>query len=150
MTRVTLCHGPFDPWEAVRSYRAARGLDRGSTGAAAAFVGTMRDFNEGETVQGMFLEHYPGMTERCLEEIVEATLRDAGAVDACVVHRVGPITPGEDIVLVVAFAAHRAEAFAACRSIMEALKRDAPFWKREDTPRGSRWVSGNTPGVVPP
>ncbi len=144
MERVELRTAPFDPYADLRRFQRSRGLDRGACGATAVFVGSMRDFNEGEAVAELFLEHYPGMTERCLEEIVAGTLDDTGAEDARVVHRVGPILPGEDIVLVAAFSAHRAEAFAACRAIIEALKRDAPFWKREKGPAGERWVSCNT------
>jgi molybdopterin synthase catalytic subunit len=146
--RVRLSEGTFDPWQELAGFRSRHGLDRGKAGAASVFVGTMRDFNDGQGVERMFLEHYPGMTERSLEAIVESTLRDCGALEAFVIHRVGDIAPGEDIVLVAAFATHRAEAFTACRAIMEALKRDAPFWKRESTPAGDRWVSGNTPGSL--
>jgi molybdopterin synthase catalytic subunit len=138
--RVALAAAAFDPYADLRDFQRRHGLDRGAVGATAVFVGTMRDFNDGEAVEELFLEHYPGMTERCLEEIVASALADTGASDARVVHRVGSVVPGEDIVLVAAFSAHRAEAFAACRAIIEALKRDAPFWKRERGPGGERWV----------
>lgn len=142
---VELRDAPFDPWQALVEYQAAR-LRPGEFGATAAFVGTMRDFNEGEPVAGMFLEHYPGMTERQLESIVEECRARHALLDVLVLHRVGAITPGEPIVLVAAWSAHRAAAFAVCRALMEALKSRAPFWKREDTAAGGRWVETNTPG----
>jgi len=144
MGRVELRTAPFDPYRDLRQFQREHRLDRGACGATAVFVGTMRDFNAGQAIHELFLEHYPGMTERCLEDIVETTLRATGAREARVVHRVGAILPGEEIVLVAAFSAHRAEAFAACRGILEALKRDAPFWKRERGPGGQHWVACNT------
>jgi len=136
---------PFDPWGELRSHEVGR-LVPGSFGATASFVGTMRDFNEDASVAGMFLEHYPGMTERELERIVADEVDRHPLLDALVVHRVGAIVPGEPIVLVATWSAHRAPAFDACREIMEALKSRAPFWKREETGAGDRWVERNTPG----
>jgi molybdopterin synthase catalytic subunit len=115
-------------------------------GATAIFIGTMRDFNEGEAVRGMTLEHYPRMTERHLQRIVEQACADWSLLDALVIHRVGELQPNDPIVLVAVWSAHRAAAFAACQFIMEELKSKAPFWKREDTVAGSRWVEHNTPG----
>jgi len=106
----------------------------------------MRDFNDDAAVQGMTLEHYPGMTERHLERIVASALQEWRLLDALVLHRVGALQPNDPIVLVAVWSAHRAEAFAACRFIMEELKSKAPFWKREDTTAGARWVAHNTPG----
>ena len=136
---------PFDPWRALADHQAA-GLRAGTFGATAVFVGTMRDFTGGSAVSRMFLEHYPGMTERELERIVDEERDRHGLLDALVVHRVGAVVPGEPIVLVAAWAGHRAPAFDAARAIMEALKSRAPFWKNETTGAGRRWVERNTPG----
>ena len=142
---VELRAEPFDPWRELPAWQA-RALAPGSHGATAAFVGTMRDFNDDDAVTSMFLEHYPGMTERALEAIVTEQVTAEGLLGALVIHRVGTITPGEPIVLVAVWSAHRREAFTACRAIMEALKSKAPFWKREERASGSRWVERNTPG----
>ncbi len=109
-------------------------------GAVVSFVGTVRDLNDGLRVSEMELEHYPGMTEKALEEIVcQAKLR-WDLFDALVIHRVGPLKPMDQIVLVAVTSAHRGEAFAACEFIIDYLKTDAPFWKKEQTPQGARWV----------
>jgi len=109
-------------------------------GAIASFVGTVRDLNEGEGVAAMTLEHYPGMTERALEDICAQARQRWDIIDTTVVHRVGDLEPGDQIVLVVVASAHRGEAFAACEFIMDYLKTQAPFWKKERTPTGERWV----------
>lgn len=142
---VELRSTAFDPWAELAAYQNAR-LAPGAFGATAAFVGTMRDFNDDERVESMFLEHYPGMTERALESIVDEQAAEADVLGAYVIHRVGDITPGEPIVLVAVWSGHRAAAFAACRGIMEALKSRAPFWKCERRASGARWVERNTPG----
>jgi molybdopterin synthase catalytic subunit len=142
---VALRERPFDPWAELQAHEHAW-LAPGRFGATASFVGTMRDFNEGADVTGLFLEHYSGMTERELERIVDEERERHGLLECLVVHRVGAIEPGEPIVLVATWSAHRAAAFDACRAIMEALKSRAPFWKREDTAAGARWVERNTPG----
>lgn len=142
---VALREAPFDPWQALAEHQRAQ-LRPGDHGATAAFVGSMRDFSDGEAVDEMFLEHYPGMTERELESIIGECRGQGDVLDVLVIHRVGRITPGEPIVLVAVWSAHRAEAFTICRAIMEALKHRAPFWKREHTAEGQRWVRENTPG----
>ncbi len=109
-------------------------------GAVAAFVGLVRDMNEGAGVSEMALEHYPGMTEKALETIVAEARGRWDLFDALVVHRVGTLQPQDQIVLVAVTSAHRGEAFAACEFIMDYLKTRAPFWKREVTPAGARWV----------
>ena len=109
-------------------------------GAVVSFIGTVRDMNEGASVAELELEHYPGMTERSLEDIVEQARARWPLYGALVVHRVGPMQPMEQIVLVAVSAAHRGEAFAACEFIMDYLKTEAPFWKKEQTPDGARWV----------
>ncbi len=140
---VKLVNHPFDPWAELRAYQER--LARGRYGATASFVGTMRDFNQGEPVAAMFLEHYPGMTERELERIIAEAGSHQDLMDALVVHRVGEIQPGDPIVLVAVWSAHRGPAFDACRFIMEALKTRAPFWKQERLAGGVRWVEKNTP-----
>ena len=109
-------------------------------GAIATFVGTVRDVNDASSVSAMVLEHYPGMTERALTEIVDDAKARWNIIDALVIHRVGRLEPTDAIVLVAVTGAHRQHAFAACEFIMDYLKTRAPFWKREDTPAGSRWV----------
>jgi molybdopterin synthase catalytic subunit len=109
-------------------------------GAIACFIGVVRDLNEGVAVGSMTLEHYPGMTEKALEGIVEQARRRWDLYDVLVIHRVGELHPTDPIVLVIATSAHRGEAFAACEFVMDYLKTDAPFWKKETTPEGVRWV----------
>ena len=109
-------------------------------GALASFLGLVRDMNDGASVSGMTLEHYPGMTEKSLEAIVAEARQRWDIYDALVIHRVGPLKPCDQIVLVAVTSAHRGEAFAACEFIMDYLKTRAPFWKKEATPDGGRWV----------
>ncbi len=109
-------------------------------GAIVTFVGTVRDMNDGSQVKGMTLEHYPGMTEKALEEIIAQAKSRWDLYKTLVIHRVGPLLPEDQIVLVAVTSAHRGEAFAACEFIMDFLKTAAPFWKKEETPEGSRWV----------
>lgn len=111
-----------------------------SVGAVASFVGLVRDRNDGADVSGMTLEHYPGMTERALEKIVAQAADRWPLTAATVIHRVGALRLQDQIVLVATASAHRDAAFAACTFIMDFLKTQAPFWKREDTSDGSRWV----------
>jgi molybdopterin synthase catalytic subunit len=113
-------------------------------GAVVSFVGTVRDMNDGDQVAELELEHYPGMTERALEDIVEQARARWPLYGALVVHRIGPMKPQEQIVLVACSAAHRGEAFAASEFIMDYLKTDAPFWKKEQTPNGARWVDARS------
>jgi molybdopterin synthase catalytic subunit len=109
-------------------------------GALASFVGLVRDVNHGVGVSEMTLEHYPGMTEKALAAIVAEAKTRWDIYGALVIHRVGPLRPCDQIVLVAVTSSHRAEAFAACEFIMDYLKTRAPFWKREATPDGARWV----------
>ena len=109
-------------------------------GAVVTFLGTVRDMNDGSAVKGMTLEHYPGMTEKALQEIIDQAQARWDVYQTLVIHRVGLMQPEEQIVLVAVTSAHRGEAFAACEFIMDYLKTAAPFWKKEDTPDGSRWV----------
>jgi molybdopterin synthase catalytic subunit len=109
-------------------------------GAVASFMGCVRDLNEGDSVGLMYLEHYPGMTEKSLEKIAADATARWNVFDTLIIHRVGELTPLDQIVLVAVTSAHRGEAFAACEFIMDFLKTQAPFWKREATPQGERWV----------
>ncbi len=111
-----------------------------NVGAVAAFIGLVRDLNEGDNVSTMALEHYPGMTERSIQAIVDEASRRWSLIDTTVVHRVGELKPSDRIVLVAVASSHRGEAFAACEFIMDYLKTRAPFWKKELTPQGPRWV----------
>jgi molybdopterin synthase catalytic subunit len=117
-------------------------LRRGNpkVGAVASFVGVVRDLNDGDSVARMTLEHYPGMTEKAIEAIVAEARTRWDLIDVTVIHRVGELKPTDQIVLVVVSSGHRGEAFAACEFIMDYLKTRAPFWKKEETPQGGRWV----------
>ena len=128
--------GDFDVGAEVAALR--RGNPK--VGAVASFVGVVRDLNDGGSVGRMTLEHYPGMTEKAIEAIVEEARSRWDIIDVTVVHRVGELKPTDQIVLVVVASGHRGAAFAACEFIMDYLKTRAPFWKKEETPRGSRWV----------
>ncbi|SMB28407.1 molybdopterin synthase, large subunit [Sterolibacterium denitrificans] len=122
---------------------AALSANQQSIGAIASFVGLVRDVNEDAAVSGMTLEHYPGMTERALEEIVNAAHDRWQLARVRVIHRYGPLSPGDGIVLVLVASAHRGEAFAACEFIMDYLKTRAPFWKKEvgaGDAAAARWV----------
>ena len=118
---------------------ALRGND-GRVGAVASFIGTVRDANEGAGVATMTLEHYPGMTEKSLEAICAEAKSRWDLLETLVVHRYGELRPADQIVLVAVTSAHRGEAFSACQYIMDYLKTEAPFWKKETTPGGDRWV----------
>jgi molybdopterin synthase catalytic subunit len=109
-------------------------------GAVATFTGLVRDLNDAAQVSTLTLEHYPGMTDKALAQIVDDAKQRWDIYDALVIHRVGPLKPGDQIVLVAVTSAHRGESFAACQFIMDYLKTRAPFWKKEQTPEGERWV----------
>jgi molybdopterin synthase catalytic subunit len=109
-------------------------------GAVAAFVGTVRDRNDGAPVSAMELEHYPGMTERSIESMIDEARRRFRILGVRVIHRVGLLKPRDQIVLVAVTSAHRHDAFQACEFLMDYLKTQAPFWKKETTPDGARWV----------
>ncbi len=113
-------------------------------GAVASFVGVVRDLNDGDSVSTLTLEHYPGMTEKSLEAIVQQAKERWDIYDALIVHRVGTMRPLEQIVLVIVTSAHRAESFEACEFLMDYLKTRAPFWKKEVTPEGERWVDARS------
>jgi molybdopterin synthase catalytic subunit len=128
-----------DDFDLSREVAALRRDDAG-VGAVAAFVGTVRDRNDGLGVSSMELEHYPGMTEKAIEAMIDDALFRFDIHAARVIHRVGLLQPQDQIVLVAVTAAHRGQAFQACEFLMDYLKTQAPFWKKEHTPEGARWV----------
>lgn len=148
MPEVRLFSEHLDPYAELAAYE--RDLisqhGAGQYGATTSFVGSMRDFNEGDAVAKMFLEHYPGMTEGVLEKLCAQAMADYPIIDCLILHRVGDILPNEAIVLVAAWSAHRGASFDAARFLIEKLKSDAPFWKKESLPDGERWVEKNTKG----
>ncbi len=133
---VRVQHEDFDISSEILRLREGRN----DVGAVAGFIGVMRDFNDGSGVTELTLEHYPGMTEKALQQILDEAHGRWRLQDALVVHRVGRMLPADQIVLVVALSAHREEALAACAFIMDYLKTRAPFWKKERTADGERWV----------
>ncbi|MCB2018957.1 MAG: molybdenum cofactor biosynthesis protein MoaE, partial [Hydrogenophaga sp.] len=134
--RVRIQTEDFDLSDEVTRLRAG---ERG-VGAVCTFVGTVRDRNDGQTVSTMELEHYPGMTEKAIEQMIDEAHRRFDIFGARVIHRVGLLQPLDQIVLVVVTSAHRGESFQACEFLMDYLKTQAPFWKKEQTPEGARWV----------
>ncbi|MDH5179329.1 MAG: molybdenum cofactor biosynthesis protein MoaE [Gammaproteobacteria bacterium] len=142
---VELRDRPFEPYAELQAYETAN-IPAGKFGATGVFVGTMRDFNEGDAVQTMWLEHYPGMTEKYLQTISIQAAQDRPLLDSLIIHRIGHIEPADPIVLVAVWSAHRSAAFDAVRFLMEELKSKAPFWKKETLTGGDRWVEKNTPG----
>jgi molybdopterin synthase catalytic subunit len=136
MARVAIQTADFDLSAEVAALREGDG----GVGAVASFVGTVRSRSEGSNVSAMELEHYPGMTESAIEAMIDEAMRRFDIRAARVVHRVGLLQAGEQIVLVAVASAHRGMAFQACEFIMDYLKTQAPFWKKETTPAGARWV----------
>jgi len=126
----------FDAGAEIAALRAGNAR----IGAVASFIGVVRDLNEGDAVSCMTLEHYPGMTEKSIEAIITQARARWQVLDALVIHRIGELKPTDQIVLVVVTSEHRGDAFAACEFIMDYLKTQAPFWKKEQTPEGARWV----------
>ncbi len=133
----------FNPWHEVAC--AEQQLAGGKYGAQVTFVGSLRDFSDGEVVHAMKLEHYPGMTERYIERICDTAMQRWALQHTLVIHRIGNLLPGEAIVLIAVWSAHRAAAFDACRYLIGELKHEAPFWKSETLGSGERWVMTNTP-----
>ena len=137
MTRVSVQQDDFDPGAEL----AALTDGRTDIGAAVSFVGLVRDIHGGDTVSALTLDHYPGMTERELEKIADEAGHRWKLDGIRIVHRFGRMEPGERIVLVIALSVHRRDAFEACDFVMDFLKTRAPFWKREETQNGEKWVS---------
>ena len=130
---------PTEDFDLSAEVAALRRADAG-VGAVCSFIGTVRDRNEGDAVSSMELEHYPGMTEKSIEAMVDEALTRFDILGARVIHRVGLLQPLDQIVLVAVTSAHRGQSFQACEFLMDYLKTQAPFWKKEETPQGSRWV----------
>ncbi len=130
-------------FDVAREIAALRAGDA-RVGAVVAFIGTVRDINAVASVEAMTLEHYPGMTEKSIAAIVDEAKARWDIYDALVIHRVGELKPTDQIVLVAVTSAHRGEAFAACEFIIDYLKTRAPFWKKEQTPTGGRWVEARS------
>ena len=135
-SRVSIQTQDFDVNAEIAALRAQ---DK-RVGAVCSFIGTVRDRNDGQSVSAMELEHYPGMTEKSIEAMIDAAFKRFDIYGARVIHRVGPLLPLDQIVLVVVTSAHRGESFQACEFLMDYLKSEAPFWKKETTPEGARLV----------
>ena len=138
--RVSIQAGDFDVAQEIAALRAG---DR-RVGAVCTFIGTVRERNDGAAVSSMELEHYPGMTEKAIEAMIDEAHRRFDIYGARVIHRVGLLQPLDQIVLVAVTSAHRAESFQACEFLIDYLKTQAPFWKKEQTPQGARWVDART------
>ena len=136
MSETRIQCGPFDPAAELEALRAGNP----AIGAVVTFLGLMRDLNEGERVEAMALEHYPGMTEKALMAIAEEAARRWSLDRVRILHRVGALAPQEPIVLVAVTSAHRGDAFRACEFLIDYLKTRAPFWKKESTSSGDHWV----------
>ena len=136
LPRVSIQSEDFDLSAEVARLRA----DEKGVGAICTFVGTVRDRNDGQSVSTMELEHYPGMTEKAIEQMIDEAFKRFDIFGARVIHRVGLLQPLDQIVLVAVTSAHRGESFQACEFLMDYLKTQAPFWKKEQTPEGARWV----------
>ena len=134
--RVLIQQADFDLSTVVAELRAGDA----AVGAVATFIGTLRDRNDGTGVSAMELEHYPGMTERAIEAMIDVAMSRFDIRGARVIHRVGALKPMDQIVLVAVSSGHRGQAFQACEFLMDYLKTQAPFWKKETTPDGARWV----------
>tara|TARA_Y100000389_G_scaffold143411_1_gene141655 strand:- start:4814 stop:5272 length:459 start_codon:yes stop_codon:yes gene_type:complete len=137
---IEIINEEFDPWQKLVEYKKSQLKDKNNIGACSVFLGTMRDINSGEDIKTMELQHYPDMTESYLEKIIESATKKYKIIDSIVLHRVGVVNPSDPIVLVASWSEHREEAFEATRQIMESLKSEAPFWKKESTNKGFRWV----------
>ena len=134
--RVRIQQEDFDVAAEIAALRA----DDARVGAVCSFIGTVRDRNDGSAVSAMELEHYPGMTEKAIEQMIDEAFRRFDIRAARVIHRVGALRVQDQIVLVVVTSAHRGQSFQACEFLMDYLKTQAPFWKKESTPEGERWV----------
>ena len=147
--KIEISAQPFDALSVLQDFERTHPELAGKHGANVVFFGRMRDFNEDNNISKMELEHYPGMTEKFLQQIVQQAIERWQVLDVLLLHRVGEVVPSDTIVVVAVWSAHRAHAYAANQFIMEALKSSAPFWKKETLQDGStRWVDKNTPGTV--
>jgi molybdopterin synthase catalytic subunit len=135
----------LDPWQLIAAHQTQQ-LNAGDYGAIASFVGTMRDFSDREGLSKMTLEHYPAMTGRYLQKLEQEARDKWPLLDCLIVHRVGEIFPGDAIVVIACWSAHRRASLDACNWLIEELKYRAPFWKQEFSPEGPHWVAENTDG----
>lgn len=146
---IKIVSSEFDPFVEVQTYQQQQQTLAGKYGATNLFIGTMRDFNEGDKVKGMTLEHYPGMTEKQLTKVVVEAGKQWALLDSLVIHRVGDVYPDDVLVLVAIWSVHRGDAFDASRFIMEELKSNVPFWKKEILLNdNNRWVAKNSDGYL--
>ncbi len=136
LARVTIQTGDFDLSREIARLRAGDA----QVGAVCSFIGTVRDRSDGVAVSTMELEHYPGMTEKTIEAMIDEAHRRFDIRGARIVHRIGLLQPADQIVLVAVSSAHRGQSFQACEFLMDYLKTQAPFWKKEQTPGGAYWV----------
>ncbi|MFW5426316.1 MAG: molybdenum cofactor biosynthesis protein MoaE [Methylophagaceae bacterium] len=137
---------PFDPWQSITDHQHQSALEK-QFGATATFIGSMRNFNDDADVTAMVLEHYPEMTQRYLEKLEQQAQKKWALLDSLIIHRVGNINPAEPIVLIACWSAHRRASLDACNWLIEELKHNAPFWKKETRQEGDRWVEQNTDGT---
>jgi len=138
--KIKILDEKFDPWQEIVEFKRNELQNNPSIGASSVFLGTVRDFNDEEKVESLFLEHYPDMTEKYLSKIVDEAIKKHKIFDGLVIHRVGELKPTDPIVVVATWSEHRDSAFDATREIMESLKSEAPFWKKEGNQKGFRWV----------
>ena len=141
---IRIIDSVLDPLAEVNTYQLLRSELAGRFGATSIFIGTLRDMNQGKSVDAMMLEHYPGMTERHLIRVSAEAAERWDIMDSLLVHRVGKMEPNDSIVLVAVWSSHRDDAFKACRYIIDELKTRAPFWKKERVKGGERWVSAES------
>ena len=137
---IEIINEEFDPWQKLVDYKKAQLRDKKNIGACSVFLGTMRDINCGDMIKSMELQHYTDMTESYLEKLADKATKKYKIIDTIILHRVGLVSPSDPIVLVASWSEHREDAFEATREIMESLKSEAPFWKKESTEKGFRWV----------
>ena len=140
--KIELRDSKFDPWQEVKNYQDLQLSEPGKYGATAVFIGTMRDFNEGKEIFSMYLEHYPAMTQNHLQQIAREAADRWKILDVLLLHRTGRVFPGDPIVCVAVWSAHRAAAYEANCFIIEDLKSKTPIWKKESLKTQERWVSG--------
>ncbi len=141
--KVEIINVQFDPWVSLVDYKKQKLNNDSKIGATSVFLGTMRDFNDDEEVESMVLEHYPEMTEKYLTNILNDAIKKFKLIDGIILHRIGDLKPSDPIVLVATWSEHRDNAFKATREIMEFLKSEAPFWKKESNSHGFKWVEPN-------
>ena len=146
--KIKILDEKFDPWQEIVEFKRNELQNNSSIGASSIFLGTVRDFNDDEKVESLFLEHYPDMTEKYLTKIVDDAIKKHKIFDGLVIHRVGELRPTDPIVVVATWSEHRDNAFDATREIMESLKSEAPLWKKETNAKGFRWVQVDKEAAV--